>query len=147
MRTLISLFDQHFLNLNARSVELVKNHQDATNLWRPFSSNGKSFGEYVVRGVAEVEQTFNGLTTRLWDDPFEWTLPEQLISTDRILEYFAEVEIARQKGFAFLTSDDDLKRELPAPIQLKTIFSLFIETISRAENFHGKATAVNDSWK
>jgi hypothetical protein len=142
MQTLISLFDSHFLNLHTRSVELVKNHQDAANLWRPFSLNGKSFGEYVVRSVAEVEQTFNGLTTRLWDDPFEWTLPEQLITTDRILEYFAEVEVARKKGFTFLTSDDDLKRELPAPIQLKTIFSLFLETISRAENFHGRATSV-----
>lgn len=139
MLTLISLFDSHFLNLHERSVELVKNHQDAANLWRPFSSNGKSFGECIVRSVAEVEQTFNGLTTRLWDDPFEWTLPEQLITTDRILDYFTEVEDARKKGFAFLISDEDLKRELPAPIQLKTIFTLFIETISRAENFQGRA--------
>ena len=41
-----------------------------------------SCGEYILRSAAAVEQTFGGITTRLWDDPFEWTLPEAL-STDR----------------------------------------------------------------
>ncbi len=147
MQILISLFDSHFLNLQARSVELVKNHQDAANLWRPFSSNKKSFGEYIVRSVAEVEQTFNGITTRLWDDPFEWTLPEQLINTDGILRYFDEVEKARKNGFAFFKSDDDLTREFPAPIELKTICTLLLETISRAENFQGRAILAAEMLK
>jgi hypothetical protein len=146
MKTLISLFDSHFLNLHERSVEIVKNHRDAATLWRPFSSGGKSFGEYIVRSAAEVEQTFNGITTRLWDDPFEWTLPEQLINTDGILRYFEEVEKARKNGFAFFQTDDDLKREFPAPIELKTICTLLLETISRAENFQGRAIVAANLW-
>ena len=35
-------------------------------------------GEHIVRSAGAVEQTFDGITANLWDDPFEWTLPENL---------------------------------------------------------------------
>ena len=142
MQTLISLFDSHFVNLHERSVELVKNHQDAANLWRPFSSIGKSFGECIVRSVAEVEQTFNGLTTRLWDDPFEWMLPEELATRDKIIGYLEEVEKTRKNGFRYFKSDADLAREIPAPERLTPIFELLLNTASRAEHLQGRAFAV-----
>ena len=80
--------------------------------------------------------------TRLWDDPFEWTLPEELSTNEKILEYFAEVEATRMKGFTFFTSDEDLRREIPAPEKLQTIFEILLETLARAEHFQGRAFAV-----
>ena len=101
-----------------------------------------SCGEYILRSAGAVEQTFGGITSRLWDDPFEWTLPEELSTTDKISDYLNEVEATRQKGFAFFTSDEDLKREMPAPEKLKSICEILLETIARAEHFQGRAFAV-----
>ena len=74
-----------------------------------------SCGEYVLRTAAIVEKTFGGITTRLWDDPFEWTLPEKLSDKHAIIDYLDEVEQTRSNGFKFFTSDSDLTREMPAP--------------------------------
>jgi hypothetical protein len=35
-----------------------------------------------------------------------------------------------------------LRRELPAPEKLKTIFALLLDTIARAEHYQGRAFAV-----
>lgn len=89
-----------------------------------------------------VEQVFGGITTRLWDDPFEWTLPEKLASNKEILEYLAEVESTRSAGFRFIGSDASLKREIPAPRELRSLFDILIESLMRAEHFQGQAYAV-----
>ena len=101
-----------------------------------------SCGEYILRSAGNVEQTFGGITTRLWDDPFEWTLPEELSTTNLMLDYLAEVEETRQKGFSLFASDEDLRREMPAPEKLKSIFEILLESVSRAEHFQGRAFAV-----
>ena len=100
-----------------------------------------SCGEYLLRSAAAVEQTFGGMTTSLWDDPFEWTLPEAMYDNQKILEYLGEVETTRKKGFALLKSDDDLTKEILAPAKLKTIFTLLLDTLTRAENYQGRAFA------
>ena len=46
-----------------------------------------SIGENVLRSAAVLEQTFGGLTANLWDDPFEWTLPESLSTVELVNEY------------------------------------------------------------
>src|SRR5258708_27933844 len=43
-----------------------------------------SCGEHVLRSAAVVEQTFGGITNKLWDDPFECTLPEPLPTPDNV---------------------------------------------------------------
>ena len=101
-----------------------------------------SCGEYVLRSAGKVEQTFGGITTRLWDDPFEWTLPEELSTTDLVAKYLAEVEATRSKGFSLLKSDADLRKEMPAPEKLKTIFEILLETVARAEHFQGRAFSI-----
>ncbi len=146
MRTLIESFDQKFNALHRRSTEFVKLIPNERLYWQPRKIK-KSFtpfsaGEYILRSAAKVEQTFGGITARLWDDPFEWTLPEELASTEKILEYIAEVEATRQKGFTLFESDEDLKKELPAPETSKSIFDILLETICRAEHFQGRAFTI-----
>lgn len=146
MKNLIETFEKQFLKLHARSFEFIKLVPTDKLYWQPREKDAlfpvNSCGEYILRSAAAIEQTFGGITTRLWDDPFEWTLPEQLSSNELILEYLMEVEETRQKGFAFFNSDDDLRREIPAPEKLKSIFGILLETIARAEHFQGRAFAV-----
>ena len=58
-----------------------------------------SIGENILRSAAIIEQTCGGLTANLWDDPFEWTLPETLSTANLIVEYLSEVDLARQRAF------------------------------------------------
>ena len=89
-----------------------------------------------------VEKTFGGITTRLWDDPFEWTLPEKLADKLSIIQYLDEVEATRLGGFTFFNSDEDLKRQMPAPEKLRVIFEILLETLAQAEHYQGRAFAL-----
>ncbi len=150
MKQLIKTLDAQFLKLHRRAVDFVPLVPQEKIYWQPREREAlfpvNSCGEYILRSAAAVEQTFGGITTRLWDDPFEWTLPEALSTGELILNYLDEVEETRLKGFTFFTSDDDLSREIPAPERLKPIFQILLETIARAEHFQGRAFAVFRSF-
>ena len=146
MKNFIETFDEQFLKLHRRSCELIEKMPVEKLYWQPREKDAlfpvNSCGELILRAAAAVEQTFGGITTRLWDDPFEWTLPEALSTNELILNYLAEVEATRQNGFAFFKSDEDLRREIPAPEKLKSLFQVLLETLARAEHFQGRAFAV-----
>ena len=146
MKSQIEIFDRKFFALNMRSGELLNFISDDKLFWRPRELKQTyqmfSCGEYLLRSAGAIEQTFGGITTRLWDDPFEWTLPEELSTTALMAEYLSEVEITRQRGFSLFKTDEDLRREMPAPEKLKSIFEILLGAIVRAENFQGRAFAV-----
>lgn len=146
MKKFIDTFNLQFRNLHTRSVELVGKIPPDKLFWQPtethFQFPVNSFGANILRSAGKVEQTFNGIATRLWDDPFEWTLPEQLSTNELIIEYLNEVETAGLKGFTLFQSDEDLLREFPAPVKMLSIFELLLETLTAAENFQGRAVAV-----
>ena len=94
----------------------------------------------LVRSAAAVEQAINGITVRLWDDPFEWTLPERLSTVDLLIAYFDEVEIARTSGFRYLKDDSDLDRALPAPVEFKTLDRVLADTLAISERYISEAS-------
>ncbi len=145
MKTLIDSFDRQFSALHQRSFEFIKLIPNEKLFWQPRQLDKTyamfSCGEYILRSAGKVEQTFGGITTRLWDDPFEWTLPEELSTVNLVLEYLAEVEETRHRGLSLMTTDEDLQCEMPAPEKLKTIFEILLDTIARAEHFQGRAFA------
>jgi hypothetical protein len=146
METQIAIFADRLSDIHRRSVLLVSLLPGDKLFARPreleHSMAMFSCGEYVLRSAAAVEQTCGGITTRMWDDPFEWTLPEQLSTSERIIAYLNEVEEARDAAFKFFTSDDDLMKEIPAPEKQRSIFELLLETLARAEHYQGRAFAV-----
>lgn len=146
MNTQLEVFSQHFSKLHDRSVTFVRSLTNAQLFEKPRPTERSmamfSCGEYVLRSAAAVEQTFGGITTRLWDDPFEWTLPEKLSNTGLVLDYLEEVDATRRNGFRFFTSDEDLMKQIPAPEQLRSIFDLLLETLTRADHYQGRAFAV-----
>src|SRR2546423_15170830 len=128
MSDLLSAFERRLQQIDRHSREfldlltddiLYRRPRDTERSMMPFSC-----GEYILRSAAMVEKTFGGITTRMWDDPFEWTLPEKLSDKMAIREYLDEVEETRRKGFEFFTSDADLTRQMPAPETLRTIHAI-----------------------
>ncbi|MEQ1921710.1 MAG: hypothetical protein ABL952_04300 [Pyrinomonadaceae bacterium] len=146
MENLLSIFYERYITIDARSRELLTRIPDHLLYKRPRETRSEmspfSCGEYILRSAAMVEKTFGGITTRLWDDPFEWTLPEKLVNKGLIVSYLDEVEATRLKGFSFFTSEDDLKREIPSPEKLRPLADILLETIDLASHFQGRAFAL-----
>ncbi len=146
MNKLISILDGQFARLHERSRALVGLVPIEKLYWQPRSSAGmfpvSSCGEHVLRSAATVEQTFGGITVNLWDDPFEWTLPETLPTPDFIIEYLTEAEATRRRGFALFKNDEDLSKEIATPSgEMHTLFQLVSETLVRAAHHQGRAVA------
>ena len=98
-----------------------------------------SIGENILRSAAVVEQTCGGLTSNLWDDPFEWTLPETLSNSDRIVEYLSEVDLARQRAFNSIADDSALTRYISDPSGERLLISVLLETLVKASEHKGRA--------
>lgn len=143
----ISDLDRQFERLHRGSTTLLKALAPERLYWKPEAeravTRNYSCGEYLLRSAGAVERTFGGLTANLWDDPFEWTLPEVLRSPVDLLDYLGEVEATRNRGFALLKSDDELARMIAtAPDELKPLGELLLDTLVRAVHWQGNAFAV-----
>ena len=105
-------------------------------------SHHVSIGENVLRSAAALEQTFGGLTANLWDDPFEWTLPESLSTPELVTEYLSEVDAARARAFKSIASDRDLTKYISGPSgEPQQLFALLLETLMKASDYHGRSVA------
>jgi hypothetical protein len=106
-------------------------------------SASKSIGEGVLRSAAAVEQTCGGLLSNLWDDPFEWTLPETLSTTERVLGYLDEVENTRQHAFAGFENDGELLKDVSLPSgEFQPVIKVLLETLLRATRYEEQAEVV-----
>ncbi|HUF03070.1 MAG TPA: hypothetical protein VMM38_02735 [Aridibacter sp.] len=94
-----------------------------------------------LRSPAKVEQTFGGINAQLWDDPFEWTLPETMGSRERVMEYLDEVDEARASGFRRIASDADLAKVLRTPFGDTTLADLLVTTLCEAVGLAAAARA------
>jgi len=138
MGNLIAWFDSQFARLYTDWREVIE-QVEPQDLYRTIAgSQSASVGDCVVRSARAVEQTFGGITANLWDDPFEWTLPESLTRHEKLLEYFGEVEATRRRGFEFFQADDDLLKEIMTPAGETQPATLLLETLVRARLFHLK---------
>jgi hypothetical protein len=136
------MFREHFIRM--REV-LEKAPEDRLYLRPrelPHSFVMFSTGEYLLRSAAAIEQVFLGITRKLWDDPFEWTLPEALNSKVAIAKYFDETFEVMEEGFTFLKSDEDLDKAMPSPEKLRTILEILVDALSRSEHHLGRAVSI-----
>src|ERR1044072_9415792 len=148
MMRIVRGLDEQFARLHGRSLALVQAVPLERLYWQPPRETGSrayplySCGEHLLRSAAAVEQTFGGITVNLWDDPFEWTLPESLPTPEDVARYLEEAEATRLRAFEFLRSDEDLSKEIAAPAgEMRTLFSLTVETLARAAHHQGRAYA------
>src|SRR5437764_1168152 len=128
---LVKILDGQFTEIDGRQRRLINAVPDSKLFWTPVSIIDTmvllSVGGGILRSASMIEQVFLGITRRLWDDPFEWTLPEKLSTKNAIVSYLDEVTEARRRGLAFITSDADLSRKLPAPESLNPVLQVFLE--------------------
>lgn len=142
MRSTIERLDSQFTELYERSVELLSRLSPILLYAKMSGDSHDSSGEQILRSAAVVEQSFGGLTVNLWDDPFEWTLPETLNTPARVLEYLNEVETTRSRAFDAFKSDEELAKEimsLSGPIQL---LPFLLDTLQRARHHQQRAIAI-----
>ena len=140
----IAAFGAEFERLHAAACEVVRLTPADKLYWEPRASVGaisvRSCGEHVVRSAGAIEQTFGGITANLWDDPFEWTLPETLATPEAILAYLAEAADMRRRGLALLKSDASLRKEvLLGSGETEIIAVLLARTLTRAAGEMGAA--------
>ena len=100
-----------------------------------------SIGECILRSAAAIEQICGGLTSNLWDDPFEWTLPETLSNSDLIVDYLSEVDRLRQLAFSSITDDSALTKYISAPAGERQLVNVLLETLIAAGDHRGRAVA------
>jgi len=140
-RELIQAFDHQFDRLHKRSYAVVS-VTPVEVFYRTPAASARSTGDYLLRSAAAVERTFGGITANLWDDPFEWTLPENLSTTARVQEYLEEVEATRRRAFARFQTDADLLNEVLIPAgNTVSLVSLLTETLEKAADFQARAIA------
>jgi hypothetical protein len=113
---------------------------DSELLYRRVADN--SLGEQILRSGAVIEQTLGGLTSNLWDDPFEWTLPETLSTSDRVIDHLSEIDALRQTFFRSIADDDALSKYVSVPSgEPKALIDLLVETLVRTSEYRGRAVA------
>ena len=139
-RRLIEKLERECVDLLSRLTQLVESVPVQSLYKQSTGSAVGSVGENVVRSAAALEQAFGGLTTNLWDDPHEWTLPETLSTSHLIVEYFTEVDRARTRTFASLVDDSALQKYIAMPSgDQGTIEALLVNAIESAQNFEDRA--------
>ena len=131
MKDLIAWFEREFARLEQAWRELIPATDD-DRLYQSDGQHNPGVDEQVLKSARIVEQTFGGITANLWDDPFEWTLPETLTTSQKLLAYLGEVENARRRGFELFQSDEDLLKTIMTPSGPTQVMSLLLDTLVRA---------------
>ena len=138
-RELVDHLEREFTRLIENLKQLVNSVTSDLLYRRPPSI---TIGENLLRSAAVLEQTFGGLTANLWDDPFEWTLPETLSTAELINEYLSEVDAARERAFRSIAGDRELTKYISGPSgEPQQLFAVLVETLVKASDYHGRVVA------
>ncbi len=147
-RQIVESLDREFARLHFRSVNLIENtpveilyaaEETASVTGGSSAQLSRSIGDSVLRSAAAVEQTFGGITSNLWDDPFEWTLPEELSTPLKVVRHLGEVESTRQRAFSSFADDSCLVKLVATPTRETALVDLLHETLVRAVSFQSQA--------
>jgi hypothetical protein len=138
-RELLESLDREFTRLIDNLKQLARSTPPDLLYRRP---PAVTLAENLLRSAATLEQAFGGLTANLWDDPFEWTLPETLSTPESILEYLSEVDAARERAFNAIGTDKELSKYISGPsAEPQRLFELLLATLVKASDYFGRAVA------
>jgi hypothetical protein len=138
-RSAVVLFEREFSSL----LEILRSLATTVPAESLYKSVGSiSVGVGILKSAGVLEQAFGGITTNLWDDPFEWTLPETLSTPGLVLEYLAEVYSTKERAFSSFVDDSALQKLIVLPSgESCSLLQLLIKTLQRASEYCGQATA------
>jgi hypothetical protein len=142
-REIVNRLDREFVRLHLNSRAVIESTGTEILYTVPDSSAGaslRSVGENVLRSAAIVEQTFGGITANLWDDPFEWTLPEYLSTPEKVIAHLAEVELTRERAFSSFADDASLHQLVALPSgENISLLELLRKTLKRALEYQSQS--------
>lgn len=146
-RELVESLDREFARLYVNSCAVIEQTSVALLYTAPVQTSSTSdsrppasIGDSVLRSAAVIEQTFGGITANLWDDPFEWTLPEYLCTPELVKEHLGEVEETRKRAFSSFADDDCLQKQVAVPSGgTRPLVDLLSETLVRAAAYNADA--------
>ena len=142
---LVGVLSAEFERLHANLIDVLNVIPEERLYWKPFESAAflrvYSCGELIVHIGATVEYTFNGITSNFWDDPFEWTLRENLSSRSLIAQYLAETAQVRRVALADMKDDDLIKRLRFPDGTNTTIGELLVRALTHACHHRGQVYA------
>jgi hypothetical protein len=130
-RRIIDTLGREFARLHFELCELVEATPPSWLYQTPIPGS-QSVGDCVLRCAAVIEQAFGGITANLWDDPFEWTLPEYLSTPEKIIAHLKEVEETRSRAFVSFENDASLFKQIAVPSGIRLLLDLIQETLTRA---------------
>jgi hypothetical protein len=131
MTLFINWFDQEFKRLEADWRDSIQ-QLDPSTLYSEDRQQLSPAAEQILRSARIVEQVSGGITANLWDDPFEWTLPETLRTRDKLMAYVDEVHDARGRAFQLFKDDADLLKTVMTPSGATPLMSLLLDALVRA---------------
>jgi uncharacterized damage-inducible protein DinB len=100
-----------------------------------------SCGELISHIGGIVEYTFNGITSNLWEEPFEWITREVLPTRAHVAAYLEEVARVRRMAFDDFR-DDDLPKQIYFPNGVgTTLGEILTKTLSHAAHHRGQVYA------
>lgn len=100
-----------------------------------------SCGELISHIGGIVEYAFNGITSNLWEEPFEWITREVLPTRSHIAAYLEEVARVRRMAFSSFT-DEDLPKKIYFPNATgTTLGEILTKTLSHASHHRGQVYA------
>jgi uncharacterized damage-inducible protein DinB len=113
--------------------------------WKPFASDKfiriYSCGELISHIGGIVEYAFNGITSNLWEEPFEWITREVLPTRSHVGGYLEEVARVRRMAFTDF-SDEDLPKLIYYPNAVSTTLGeILVKTLSHAAHHRGQVYA------
>lgn len=143
VRQQVEKLDGQFAEIYKTSCDFIASLSTEFLYTRPAQASSRdTCGEQILRCGAVIEQSFGGLTTNLWDDPFEWTLPETLNTPAKVREYLSEVEELRNRAFLAFKDDGDLSKDIMTPAGGRQILPFLLDTLERARHHQQRAFKV-----
>jgi hypothetical protein len=131
MNPFITWFDLEFKRLETEWRDSIE-QLDAASFYSENQQELSPAAEQILRSARIVEQVSGGITANLWDDPFEWTLPETLSTKDKLISYVDEVRDSRARAFQLFKDDANLLKTVMAPAGPTQLMSLLLNALVQA---------------
>jgi hypothetical protein len=131
MKDFITWFDLEFKRLETEWRDSIE-QLDAASFYSENQQELSPAAEQILRSARIVEQVSGGITANLWDDPFEWTLPETLSTKDKLISYVDEVRDSRARAFQLFKDDANLLKTVMAPAGPTQLMSLLLNALVQA---------------
>ena len=141
----VAVIGGEFERIHQNLIEVLAIIPEDKLYWKPFASQNfiriYSCGELISHIGGIVEYAFNGITSNLWEEPFEWITREVLPTRTHIAAYLDEVAVVRRMAFTDF-SDEDLPKLIYFPNAASTTLGeILVKTLSHASHHRGQVYA------